>query len=292
MRRRFVAGARDLLALLSGDECPEQAPGAAQTVRPWRHVELCALVRLYEAGAAGNPRMSGSPARCEPRWTHLATRRAYDRIYVAVDGAGRIDLEQSGCDVCGYVVVKDGEMIELMTEPGRPIVARQLLKRVCRDAVEAGQHDVACFAPEGDGLIELFQRAGGTASPARTPERVVFARCPQPRKLLAALSGEFHRRAAEAGLERPFELGLVIGDEKIALQGTRRSVRVVADRMGRSYLRLGPDDLTRLMLGASDVRKGVEAGRVEASTKAAEDLAAVLFPRLSFWLPPFEDFLE
>lgn len=292
LRRRLVAGARDLLALLSGDDCPERSPLAAQTVRPWRHVELCALVRLYENCAANSPRLSAASVRGEERWTHLSTRRAYDRIYVAVDGAGRIDLEQSGVDVCGYVIVKDGDIVELMAPPDRPAVAHQLVKRVCGDAVEASQHDVSCHAPDGDIAAELFLRAGGTAAPPRSAERVVFARVPQPRKLLAALCGELHRRAAEASLERPCELGLVIGEEKLCVQATQRSVRVAADRMGRSYLRLGPDDLTRLLLGAIDVRKAVESGRVEASTKAAEDLAAVLFPKLAVWVPPFEDLLE
>lgn len=292
LRRRFVAGARDLLALLSGEDCPEKSPAAAQTIRPWRHVELCALVRLYEGCAAGSQRVSCAAERSDERWTHLATRRAYDRIYVAVDGAGRIDLEQSGMDVCGYVVVKDGEIIELMAPPERPAVAQQLVKRVCGDALEAGQQDVSCHAPDGEAATELFLRAAGMVAAPRWAERVVLARAPQPRKLLAALSGELHRRAGEATLDRPCELGLVIGDEKLCVQAAPRSVRVAADRMGRSYLRLGPDDLTRLLLGAIDVRKAVESGRVEASTKAAEDLAAALFPKLAVWPPPFEDLLE
>jgi hypothetical protein len=48
-------------------------------------------------------------------------------------------------------------------------------------------------------------------------------------------------------------------------------------------------DFTRLLLGHLDLEEAVAAGRVRASTRVAQEAAAVLFPRLPLWRAPLDE---
>ena len=115
-----------------------------------------------------------------------------------------------------------------------------------------------------------------------------MARLLDPLGLLRMLCGTFVQRAAEAGLARPLELGLLVDGRKYQIEIAGRG-RATADTLGRSYLRLNVADFTRLVLGQLDWDRALEEGRVVPSTALARDAARVLFPPLPFWRPMLDD---
>ncbi len=110
--------------------------------------------------------------------------------------------------------------------------------------------------------------------------------------LLRRLRPELKARASAAGVPRPCELGMQTDGAKILLSFTRRGVKLVPGRLGRSYLRLAKPDFARLLLGGLNLPEAVESGRVQTSTLVARQLADTLFPRLPWWRPPLDDLIE
>jgi predicted acetyltransferase len=289
------AGARDLLAQLSAKSKPvlERDPLIPQpilTIRPWRQVELPALERIYAANTAS---AIGAYQRTESYWRWLISRKNFDQIYVAIDGPERSDLDESTASIIGFVVTKEDHIIELMTMPGLETVAEQLLARACGEAIERDFHTVVLHAPPHDPLYRLFQFAGGSLYQHEAHQGEVFmARLLDPLGFLRALTPELHRRADEASLPRPCELGLLVEGQKYCVTLTRRSVKIGAKKIGRSYLRCNQAEFTRLVLGHVDLDEAISHGRLEASTRLAAEAARVLFPRLPFWRPPLDDSVE
>ncbi len=282
---RYVAGARALLARLSGEGVANHAPPC---IRPWRHVELPALVRLYEANLS-----PGMFARSEETWRWLIARRAFDQIYVATDWPGRSQLEDNGATLSAYVITKGNDVLELMADPSRPEVARQLLERVCGDAIEMNCHHLGLFAPPGHALTERFLAVGGHREGLDEPDcECLMAKVPDPLATLEWLAPQLHQRAEAAALPRPCELGLVSDDARLSVALTRRGVKVASGRSSRAHLRLTRSDVTRLLLGAIDVERTLEHGRMTASSRVAVRIAAVLFPKLPLWRAPLDDLME
>jgi len=84
------AGARDVLSGLMARGLLRRGR-ARLNIRPWRHVELGALVRIYNQGFGD---MVGPLERTEAYWRWLVGRRAYDQICVALDGPDLLELEE------------------------------------------------------------------------------------------------------------------------------------------------------------------------------------------------------
>jgi hypothetical protein len=148
-----------------------------------------------------------------------------------------------------------------------------------------------CFhAPPDDPLHALFQQAGGThVCQEAWQGEVQMARVLEPAKLLRTLCPVLHGRAGQRDLPRPFELGFAVHGARHRLVLTRRSVKVGQPRLGRSYLTMNDADFTRLLLGHLDLEEAVAAGRVQASTRVAQEAASVLFPRLPLWRAPLDE---
>jgi len=70
---------------------------------------------------------------------------------------------------------------------------------------------------------------------------------------------------------------------------SRRNVRLESGKLGRSYLTCSMAHLTQMLLGQLDVAAAVDEGHVEASTRNARELATILFPKLPFWRPPWDE---
>jgi hypothetical protein len=282
---RYVAGARALLAHLSD---ASSAGARRLCIRPWRHVELPALVRLYEANL-----WPGMFTRSEAIWRWLVARRAFDQIYVATDLAGRSQLEDDGASLAGYVITKGNDVLELMADPARPVVASQLLERVCGDAIEMNCHHLGLFAPPGRALSELFLAVGGhRQGPDEGGGEFLMAKVPDPLAALQWLAPQLHRRAEVARLGWPCELGLVVDGFRWCVALARRGAKIIGGKPSRTCLRLTHSDLTRLLLGAIDVQRTLQAGRMTASSRAAAQLAGVLFPKLPLWRAPLDDLME
>ena len=110
-----------------------------------------------------------------------------------------------------------------------------------------------------------------------------------PLKLLRRLCGQFDRRAAEAGLPRPLDLGLLVEGQKYQLELGPEGVGATSQRVGRSYLRLNVADFTRLVLGQLDWDAALADGRLECSTALAAEAGRALFPSLPLWRPPWDE---
>ena len=113
-------------------------------IRPWRRWEEKALVRIYRQNLPGR---YGPLDRTLAYWQWLLRRQAYDQIYVALDGPDLWDLEEVSTAVVGYVVLKGQRVVELMTAPGRPKVAAELLAHACGDAIEHDHHSIIAARP-------------------------------------------------------------------------------------------------------------------------------------------------
>ncbi len=279
------AGARDVLSGLMARGLLRRGR-ARLNIRPWRRVELGALVRIYSQGFGD---MVGPLERTEAYWKWLVGRHGYDQICVALDGPDLLELEETHAPIVGYMVTCGERIVELLTDPGHPTAAAQLLARACRDAVERGRHTVRLDAPPDSRVDKLFRNVGGKHHRREIDQgEVLMAKLLDPVKLLRALTDELGRRAEKAGLPHPVELGLLVDGKKYRLAITADGANLAAGNIGRSYLRLNVADFTRLVLGHVDWDRAISHGRVEASTNIARSAGRALFPKLPLWCPPLD----
>ena len=291
-----TARPRDILSYLSATESPRSnhlLEGVWQhrleplTIRLWRHVEQSALMRLYDAATAGT---FGPLVRSDAYWRWLLSRRGYDRIYVALEGTPKIELDDTQAPIVGYAAMKEGRIVELVTDPRRSDAAHQLVARACGDAIERDYHSLRLEGPPGDPLHRVFELAGGRHHHQESRNDHVFmVKLFDPLACIDLLRPQLFARAKDAELSRPCELGLLLGDERYCLIVGRRSVKLEAGKLGRSYLTCSKAQLTQLLLGHADLRSAVAAGQLAASTRVAAEIAMALFPRLPVWYPPWDD---
>ncbi len=256
-------------------------------IRIWRHVEQAALVRLYEEYANG---AFGPAIRTDAYWHWLISRRGYDRIYVAIDGPDKMELSDSLTPIVGYAVVRESRILELVTASDRADAGNALLARACRDAIEQDRHYVQLHAAPHDPLHGVFTAAGGEQHyyEAESGE-VSMVRFADPIRFLKSLGREFTRRSKRVGLPLPSELGLQLNGEKYGLAVGSRQTKLTAGRVGRSYIECDTSSLAQLVLGHTDVRGAVAAGRLQASTRVAVETASAIFPQLPIWRPPWDE---
>ncbi len=279
------AGTRELLAQMQSQR--SWRTPTPLNIRPWRQVELPALMRIYRQNIG---EAFGALDRTEPYWRWLGSRKGFDQILVAIDGPDRLELEDTTSPIVGYAVAKDDQIIELLSAPDHPHARVQLLIRACSEAIERDVHALSLHSPAHDPLHELFQLARGTQWHHESFEGEYFmVKLLDPIGFLRRLCPELHRRASDAALVRPCELGLVVEGRRHLLAVSRRSVKLLPRRTGRSYLRCNVAEFTRLVLGHVEVDEAVRLGRLQASTRMAVDVARVLFPRLPLWRPPLDD---
>jgi len=285
--RRFYcrAGARDVVSGLM-DRGLLRRGRRRLNIRPWRRVELGALVRIYNQNLGS---AHGPFERTEAYWKWLIHRKAFDQIFVALDGPDLLELEELHAPIVGYMVTRGERIVELLAAPGHRTAPAELLARACRDGMERGRHTVRLDASPGSRIHKLFRAAGGSPQHETDHDLMLMAKLLSPVKLLRALGGEFHRRAQDADLVRPVDLGLLVDGRKYRLALTSNGVEAIDRTIGRSYLRMNVADFTRLVLGHLDWDDALADGRVDASTNVALAAARVLFPRLPLWLPPLDN---
>lgn len=286
-----TAGARDILSRLQQREIPVCNPLAPDIVplniRMWRHVELAALTRLYSQRVQNS---FGSLARSEAYWQWLVSRRAYDSIYVAIEGPDKLELTDELTPIVGYAVMREGRIVELVTAPHHEGAAAQLLSRACGDAIERDLHHVRLDAPPVEPLHRILAEAGGVYCGDETDNgEVTMVKLFDPMQLLIDSLDRIHQRAKDANLDLPCELGLLLDGQRYAISIRQRTVKLLQEKLGRSYLECQFTDLTQLLLGHLKVAEAVDEGRLEASTRVAAETASVLFPQLPFWRPAFDE---
>jgi len=257
-------------------------------IRPLRRWELSALRRIYNQNHRG---AYGPLVRTDAYWQWLVRRQAYDHVYVVLDGHEPLEIEETHTRIVGYAVTRGEEIVELGTAPDfRKRGQAELLARCCDDAIEQSRYGVLLRAPQGYPLYDVFCAAGAHhRHEVYDRGQLYMARLLDPPALLRRLGDELHRRADEARLPRPLDLGLWFDGTKLQLELRPDAMHVVPGRLGRSYLRMNVADLTRLVLGQLDWDTALGQGRVTASTALAQTAARALFPPLPLWYPPFDE---
>ena len=275
-------------------------------IRPWLQWEQAALSRLYNQNissqhdsrrlTAGGSTADNASTRHGPLertgayWHWLLRRHGYDQVYVALEGPEQLELGEISTRMVGYAVTRGEQIVELMTAPDHPRAAAQLLARCCGDAIESGRHYILLHAPPCCPLFEFFDEAGGCGPPL-VPEHgeVSMMRLLQPLELLRRLCEQFDRRASEARLPRPLDLGLLVDGQKYQLELGPQGVNATSEHLGRSYLRLNVADFTRLVLGQLDWDAAIAEGHLECSTALAREAGHALFPAIPLWRPPWDE---
>jgi len=273
----------DILArLLEGS----QRSGEAVTMRQWRHVELPAILRIYRQNAE---RFVGPLDRNENYCRWLVSRGAFDSILVALVGQDRYELHESSARIVGYCIQAGNRVLEIMADPEFAGLEREILARVCAEAIENDRQEIVYESSVADPLHEAV--AGG-ASLVQGGDRMIVAKVFRPLDLLTAqapavaarvVAAEI-RETVELGLDAPSFRGSIIIDAREPREAT-----VHPGRVGRSYLKLSDDELARLLLGQCDPVEAVAAGRMGPSTQMAQRLAGQLFPRQPLWCPMWDD---
>ena len=268
-----------LARLLEG----EQRGGEAVTMRQWRHVELPAILRIYRQNAA---RFVGPLDRSEVYSRWLVSRGAFDSILVALVGQDRYELHESSARIVGYCIQAGNRVLEILADPEFPGLEREILARVCAEAIENDRQEIVYESGAGDPLHEAVAGSGDLVGGG---DRMIVAKVFKPLDLLTAVAPAVAARAAAEGIRETVELGLEAPGFRGSVIVAGGKATVHAGRVGRSYLRLAEEELARLLLGQCDPAEAVAAGRMEPSTQMAQKLAGQLFPRAPLWCPIWDD---
>ena len=286
-----TASPRDILATIEAAKPPksriELSPEEPISIRQWRHVEQDALMGIYDLHAANG---SGLLQRNHEYWRWLISRQACDRIYVAIRGSEKLALGEAESRILGYAVMKGGRILELLTLPGEHAAAVRLLARACSDAIERDHLAIRLDAAPHDPLHNVLCQAGGAFHLHEAEAGEVFmSRLFDPAGYLSRLAPVLHERAKAAGLARPGELGLCVGGENYRVVLAARSVRLEQGPAKSQQLVCERGEFMQLLLGHVDVTAAASRRRLQASSPEALRTAAVLFPRLPLWRPPWDD---
>ena len=257
--------------------------GEPVTMRQWRHVELPAILRIYMQNTA---RFVGPLDRSEAYSRWLVSRGAFDSIIVALVGQDRYDLHETSARIVGYCVQSGNRVLELLADPEFPGLEREILARVCAEAVENDRQEIVYESSAAD---PLHHAVAGGESLVTPNDRMIVARVFRPLELMTALAPQVAENVAAAGIRETVELGLDAPGFRGSVIVADGRATVHAGRVGRSYLRLTDDELARLLLGQCDPLEAAAAGRMEPSTQVAQKLATQLFPRVPLWCPMWDD---
>jgi len=268
-----------LARLLEG----ERRVGEPVTMRQWRHVELPAILRIYQQNAA---RFIGPLDRSEAYSRWLVSRGAFDSIIVALMGQDRYDLHETTARIVGYCVQSGNRVLELMADPEFPGLDREILARVCAEAIENDRQEIVYESSSAD---PLHQAVAGSESLVSAGDRMIVGKFFKPLPVLAAVAPTVAENVVAAGIRETVELGLDAPGFRGSVIVAGGKATVHAGRVGRSYLTLSDDELARLLLGQSDPMEAAAAGRLQASTQVAQKLATQMFPRMPLWCPMWDD---
>ncbi|NDC62844.1 MAG: N-acetyltransferase [Planctomycetia bacterium] len=270
----------DILARLL--EAPQRT-GEAVTMRQWRHVELPAILRIYMQNAS---RFVGPIDRSEAYSRWLVSRSAFDSIIVALVGHDRYDLHETTARIVGYAIQSGNRVLEVLADPEFPGLEREILARVCAEAIENDRQEIVYEASAAD---PLHRAVSGGEPAAGGHDRMIVAKLFRPLDVLTALAPVVAGRLAGAGVRETVELGLDAPAFRGSIIVADGKATVHPGRVGRSYLKIADDELARLLLGQCDPAEAAAAGRLLASTQVAQRLASQLFPRTPLWCPMWDD---
>ncbi|MCA9234919.1 MAG: GNAT family N-acetyltransferase [Planctomycetales bacterium] len=265
---------------------------AEAEVRAWRLVDLDAIEQIFARMA---PATWGALLRSPETWRWLAGRKVHDAILLALQGGRRNggddvadDLPTPPEQVVGYAVLRDSQVIEMFTDPARPAAATALLAQACRDAIDRGHHFVSLHTPADDPLHELIVTAGGgwAAHPA---EGQWMTKLAAPDRWVDRMYPVLRERAVAAGIDRPAEIAMRVGDAVRALVLTRRSARLEHRNADESSpFPCSAVTEQDLLLGNLSLSRGLHDRLLPELAPETARLVAGLLPARQFWQSPWE----
>jgi GNAT superfamily N-acetyltransferase len=277
------AGAHGVLAYLEQQGEPRQVRRPRVRVRQWRHLELDAIGDIYANAATG---LWGPVSRSEDCWQWLVGRKAHDLILIAtcVDR----ELHQRGSDAeraIGYAIVRGSAIVELMTLPGWSGARVRLLAAACRDAVDRGHNAITLHTFAADPLHELLVTAGGrwmSDDASRAPRWMM--RLLAPERWIERCYELWRERAQLAGVPRPLEIGLGVGEAKYSFSLTRRSARLQrVESLRGSWVKCDRPVFEQLLVGNLDIARSAASGSLTLSDGALQRLLSTVFAPRIFW---------
>lgn len=253
-----------------------EAKGGGWHVRPWRQVELGDLMVLYDMQYQTT---TGTTIRSEEYWRWLIGRRYAHVIWVACQGDA----------VRGYAFVKDHRILEIASDPAHPQALRALLGRVRAEALERAYPEVTINAPVDHPALDACRAASGKVFDQDAIDgSVSMYHVPDVGRFLRAILPELSRRAQDAGVAAPVELGLTVDDHRWLIHANGKDSRVEPDKLSRRHLSLTSATFTRLAMGHVGVDEAAEEDGFIASTATALDAARILFPVQPIWRSPLD----
>lgn len=255
----------------------------AVSMRQWRHVELPAILRIYRQNAE---RFVGPLDRSEPYSRWLVSRGAFDSIIVALVGQDRYDLHETTARIVGYCIQSGNRVLELLADAEYPGLEREILARVCAEAIENDRQQIIF---ESSACDPLHRAVAGDDSVVGIHDRMIVAKLLDPLAVTRGVAPATVARVAAAGIREAVELGIDAPSFRGSVIVADGKAAVHPGRVGRSWLKLTDDELARLLLGQCDPVEAVARGTMEPSTQMAQRLAGILFPRLPLWAPAWDD---
>jgi hypothetical protein len=217
--------------------------------------------------------------RSEDYWRWIIGRRYAHVIWVVCQGG----------TVRGYAFVKDHRVLELAYHPAYPQALKALLGRIRAEALERAYPEVVIHAPADHPVLDALRTVSGRVVDQEEYDTTVsMYHIPNIDRFLRAILPELVRRATQAGVALPLELGLTVGERRWLLHIEKSHSRVEPDRLSRRHLTLSRAALVRLAMGHTGIDGAALEDGFEASTGTALDAARILFPVRSIWRSPLD----
>jgi hypothetical protein len=273
-----AADPQEVLTRLAESENSVNRAGGAAKVALFRRMDLAGLMETYANASATQ---WGTIARNEPCWQWLLGRETHDATLIATLGRPRIRRRWQS-SIAGYAIAKRNHVLELISTTGDTGIP--LLIRLCRDAVERGDHLLTLHTPADDPLHQTLFSAGGDWSDApRDGIRPVWCKLLDRARWIEALFPYWHERARAQGLTPPCTLSVELPDRRWELLVSRRSAHWCEDTSGNGLADITCDSstLAALLLGTVSWQAASEAGRLSVARPQAPALLSTFFsPRL------------
>ncbi len=287
----FVLPPTQLLAQLSLSHTPRASLPVARAderagvqIRVWRQVEQAVLRRLYRQHAA---HVWGARERDDDYWRWLIARRAFDHIYVAVEGNRDTGFDDPEHAVVGYAVVRGERVVEWVGD--RWQVVRSLMGRIAQEALERDAMSTRFPLPLAPDdvvrrCVDELSAAAGTPVSAPPWRAKLF----HPLRFLDRLRPTLVERFKQATGKTTSELGFDVNGRRFQVAIANGQANLLPGRLGRSHVTLDCHAFLELLLGTATLSQLIESERAVASTRAALELAEALFPQVRWSVSPWD----
>ncbi|MCA9214796.1 MAG: GNAT family N-acetyltransferase [Planctomycetales bacterium] len=244
-------------------------------IRPLRFVDQPAMAEMYEASSRLHV---GMRKRTHEDWLWLMGRRGFNRSFVAIRKATNSSPEK----VVGYCLLRDNQVVELISDRDHALSMLALLRRACADVVERGVHSIVILADSAPDLaLEGFRSVDIPSS---------LAACvPSAYDFLKPMKAELGARALANGAKPETKIGFSSGTETVSLEVTKAKLKLKRNEQVNSRIQVSPSMMTRLALGSIDLSHIHDAEDISSTTKGAIEAAQAIFSSNRFLQMPLEN---